>query len=310
MAPWLAYPVRWTGLSADTLLKIAETFVSIAIVLILRAIAVRAVRERITDVKRAYSWHRGISYASGVVALLLIGRTWFVGLQLGTFLGLLSAGLAIALSDSLASFAGWLFIIARRPFKVGDRIQIGEHVGDVIDVRLFQTLLLECGKWVDSDQSTGRVLLIPNGMVFKHITANYTRGFDYIWDEIQVVVTFESDWRRAKEILSEIGKTHAQPLTAEAEERLRLAARDNMIFFQNLTPIVYTSVKDHGVQLALRYLTKVRARRSSAERVWEALLDALAKEDRIDLAYPTTRHYLNHLEGKPGARATPPTEAP
>ena len=307
MDGWLAYPVRWTGLSADTLVKIAETLGSIAIVLVLRALAMRAVRERITDVKRAYRWHRGISYGAGGVALLLIARAWFFGLQgLGTFLGLLSAGLAVALSDLLASLAGWVFIITRRPFQVGDRIQIGDHIGDVIDIRLFQTLLLECGKWVDSDQSTGRVILIPNGMVFKSTMANYTRGFEYIWDEIQVVVTFESDWKRAKEILSEIARTHAQPLTPEMEERLRLAARDNMIFFQNLTPIVYTSVKDSGVQLAIRYLTQARARRSSAQRVWEAILEAFAAEDGIDLAYPTTRHYLNHMEGKPGARAKPP----
>ena len=86
--------------------------------------------------------------------------------SLGTFLGLLSAGLAIALKDVVASMAGWIFILWRRPFQLGDRIQIGDRAGDVVDLRLFQFTLLEIGNWVDADQSTGRSIHVPNGAVF------------------------------------------------------------------------------------------------------------------------------------------------
>ena len=92
----------------------------------------------------------------------------------------------------------------KRPFEVGDRIQIGDQKGDVIDQRIFMFTVLEIGNWVDADQSTGRVIHIPNGKIFLETLASYTKGFEYIWNEIPVQVTFESDWRKAKNILESL----------------------------------------------------------------------------------------------------------
>ncbi|MBE0591511.1 MAG: mechanosensitive ion channel, partial [Gemmatimonadales bacterium] len=242
--------------------------------------------------------------------MLIVGRMWFEGIgPLATYLGLVSAGLAIALKDLVVNLAGWGFILWRRPFEVGDRIQIGEHVGDVIDVRIFQFTLLEVGNWVDADQSTGRLLHIPNGKVLNESLANYTRGFDYIWNELPVLVTFESDWKKAKALLAEIAARHAAHLTDEAERQIREVSRRFMIFYSTLTPTVYTSVADSGVMLTIRYLCAPRKRRSTAEAIWEEVLDAFAREADIDFAYPTYRYYDNRLEGKPGTRpqdAAPP----
>ena len=98
--------------------------------------------------------------------------------QFGAFLGLLTAGLAIALKDPLTNIAGWIFILTRQPFKLGDRVQIGDQAGDVIDIRLFQFTLLEIGNWVNADQSTGRIIHVPNGTVFTQSQANYSTGFN------------------------------------------------------------------------------------------------------------------------------------
>lgn len=92
---------------------------------------------------------------------------WFKGIQsLATFLGLVSAGLAIALKDLVTGLAGWIFIIWRKPFGVGDLIQIGNNSGDVIDIRPFKFIIMETGNWVDADQSTGRITHIPNSSVY------------------------------------------------------------------------------------------------------------------------------------------------
>lgn len=303
---WFNEISELSGLTPPTFAKVVETMIIIFIVLATRFLAIRIVRRRIADVKRAYHAQRMINYAAGILLVLLIAREWITGLQhLGTFLGLLSAGIAIALADLLTSFAGWIFIMVRRPFEVGDRIEIGEHTGDVIDIRLFQTFMLECGNWVDADQSSGRIIMVPNNMIFKSTTASYTRGFEHIWDEIGVMVTFESDWKRAKAVVTEIANTHAEPLSAGAQQQIREAAREHMIFFNKLTPIVYTSVKDSGVMLSIRFLTHPRQRRGAEQRIWEAILDAFAVEPNIDLAYPTIRHYANEREGKPAMRAEP-----
>jgi small-conductance mechanosensitive channel len=183
---------------------------------------------------------------------------------------------------------------------------MGGHMGDVIDIRLFLTYILECGKWVDADQSTGRIVMLPNGMVFQAPVANFTRGFDHIWDEIPVLVTFESDWRLAKQLLTEINSELAAPLARNAQQQLKQTARDHALFLRNLTPIVYTAVHDCGVMLTLRYLTPARQRRANREKIWEAILDAFSDQDGIDFAYPTRRTYINYIEGKPGARAEAP----
>ena len=179
--------------------------------------------------------------------------------------------------------------------------------GDVIDLRIFQFTLMEIGNWVDADQSTGRVIKIPNGKVFTEMLANYSKGFQYIWNEIPVLITFESNWKRAKKILAEIAKKHAEHLTEKAAQHVREASARMMVFYTTLTPTVYTSVRDCGVLLTIRYLCKPRERRATEQAVWEDILTCFAECDDIDFAYPTVRRYNNPLEGKPGARAQLPS---
>jgi small-conductance mechanosensitive channel len=280
-------------------------FYSLLTILILwavRRVVLWIIWRRVDDVRVRYRWQKTTTYVVVPIGILLVGRIWYEGFSsLATFLGLVSAGIAIALKDLLVNLAGWAFILWRRPFEVGDRIQIGEHGGDVIDIRIFQFSLLEIGNWVDADQSTGRILHIPNGKVLTESTANSTKGFDYIWNEIPVLVTFESNWERAKAILESIASEHAAHLSEAAEQRLREVSRRFLIFYSNLTPIVYTSVEDSGVLLTVRYLTNPRQRRGTTEAIWEAILRQFAQCDDIDFAYPTQRFYHNKQEGKPAA---------
>jgi len=293
-----------TGLSLEVQWKIISSLVSILLLGIARWLILRIVRSRTYDVRIRYHWQRTTTYVVVTVGIFVVGRHWFQGFQsLATYLGLLSAGLAIALQDLVRSFAGWVFILWRQPFGLGDRIEIGKTRGDVIDIRLFRFSLMEIGNWVDADQSTGRVIHIPNGRVFTETLANYSKGFQYIWEEIPVLVTFESDWEKAKRILSEIATAHTEHLSGPAQENVRKASRQFMIFYEKLTPIVYTSVPDCGVLLTLRFLCEPRRRRGTVESVWEAILRAFADCPDIDFAYPTTRFFDNRTEGKPGSAA-------
>jgi small-conductance mechanosensitive channel len=291
--------------------QILATLVVLAVFWLIRIIALRTLYRRTKDARALYQWRKAIAYATAILTLLVIGGIWIQGFQsISMFLGLLSAGLAVALQDPIVNLAGWLFIIVRRPFDVGDRVQIGDYRGDVIDIRIFQFSLLEVGNWVDADQSTGRVIHVPNGKIFREAQANYSKGFQYIWNEIPILVTFESNWKKAKEILAEIAQRHGEHLSAKAEEKLHQAARKFMIVYSRLTPTVYTSVADCGVLLTIRYLCEPRTRRGTTQEIWEDILDEFAKCDDIDFAYPTTRFYDNPVEGKPDARAPlPPGKA-
>lgn len=280
---------------------VLRSLLLILAVLILRTIALRIVRSRTDDIRVQHRWRKTITYTAVVLGFFLVGRIWYAGVaNLATFLGLLSAGVAIALRDPIVNLAGWVFILWSRPFVVGDRIQIGTHTGDVIDQRLFQIMLLEVGNWVHADQSTGRLVHVPNGLVFRDPLANYTRGMQFIWDELEIRVTFESNWRRAKELLAEIVARHARETVEEAERQMLKVSRQYLIFYSTLTPAVYTSVREHGVVLTVRYLCHPRRRRGMGQAIWEDILTAFGEADDIAFSYPTIRYYDNALEGKPG----------
>ena len=288
-----------TGLGRELQIRILNTIVIILILWLLRYIARRIIYRQSEDVKTRYVWGKTLTYVTVLLGLIMVGSVWFKGFkELGTYLGLLTAGLAIAMKDPLTNIAGWLFIMFRRSFSVGDRIQIGDKAGDVIDIRIFQFIILEIGNWVDADQSTGRIIYIPNGQVFTSPLANYSKGFQYIWDEIKVLITFESDWKKAKELVLAIVKKHSEHLSKSAERRVKEATKKYMIFYKNLTPMVYTSVKDSGVQLAIRYLCEPKSRRNTQQIIWEEILDEFSRTENVDFAYPTTRFFNNINEGK------------
>lgn len=287
---WLAEALSLESLFQARLLA---SLLVIGVVVVARPLLLAIVRRRTEDVAARYRWRKVIEYTSLLVGLIALAQVWLVGSRaVATYLGLLSAGLAIALKDPVSNVFGWLFIVTRRPFEVGDRVELDGVAGDVIDVRYFQFTLMEIGNWVDADQSTGRVIHVPNQKVFSDAIANYTKGLHYIWNEIPVTVTFESDWRRAKGILLDVVTEHSDVLSERAREGLRDAARRYLINYDKLTPIVYTKVADHGVVLTMRYLCDPRRRRGTEMAIWEAMLDVFAREPHIDLAYPTQRLYF------------------
>jgi small-conductance mechanosensitive channel len=283
--------------------KLITSLITILVITLIRRAVLKILSTKITQASSLYQWRKTISYIAFFFGFILVGRIWYQGVQaLTTILGLSVAGLAIALKDPLVNLAGWAFLVWRRPLEVGDRIQIGNYKGDVIDVRIFQFTLMEIGNWVDADQSTGRVIHIPNGKIFTEMQANYSKGFQYIWDEIPVLVTFESDWENAKKILNEIAIEHGSSASQNAKLRVEKANEKFMIHYTKLTPIVYTEVKDSGIMLTIRYLCAPRGRRGAAQTIWEAILKEFCKHDNIDFAYPTQRLYSNATEGKPGTR--------
>jgi len=293
--------IKWIhkniGLSPETQMKMFLLLLISLILWVLYFLINWLVWRQTEDVRTRYRWKKTSGYILIILGLFIIIRLWFRGFEsLATYLGLLSAGLAIALRDLVSDLAGWLFIIGRRPFSVGDRIQIGNFAGDVIDIRAFQFTLMEIGNWVDADQSTGRVIHIPNGMILREVLANYSKGFYYIWNEIPVLITFESDWQKAKKILQKIAEQDSERLSKAAEKRIKEASKKYMILYSKLTPIVYTSVKESGVLLTIRYLCEPQSRRGSEQKIWEDILKEFALQKDIQLAYPTQRFYNYRLE--------------
>ena len=278
------------GMDAATQGRVLSSVLVIIILFVLRRALLAVVSRRVEDPTSRYRWAKTSAYTASLIGLAVVIQIWFIALRsLSTFLGLLSAGLAIALRDLVADFAGWLFILFRRPFDLGDRIQIGSHAGDVIDRRIFQFSIMEIGSWVGADQSTGRVIHIPNQRVFLEPLANYSAGFPYLWNELKVLVTLESDWKKAKTLFAEITKEITKDVVAEAQGPRKEGDQRFLIHYRTLTPAVYTSVEESGVLLTVRYLCRPRERRGTSEALWEEILQAVSRTEGIELAYPTQR---------------------
>ena len=275
-----------------TQINLIESFVVVVSLLILRWLFLRAIHRYVPETEDWYQTRRVATYITTIIALTSLAFIWLDAFdELSTYLGLVSAGIAIALSDLLKNMAGWLYIIVRRPLWLGDRVEVDGTRGDVVDVRLFRFTLMEIGEWVHADQSTGRLVHVPNGVLFAKPMANYTEGFEYIWNEIPVMITFESNWEKAKAIIQEELEEMSVDVPAGAIEGLRKTARDYQIKIGKLTPIVYLSVQESGVLLTGRFLVSARQRRGVEERVWEGILRGFGSAEDIDLAYPTVRTY-------------------
>ncbi|MBU1049893.1 mechanosensitive ion channel family protein [Candidatus Bipolaricaulota bacterium] len=303
MAGALGWLGEVTGLGAATLSKLLVTAALFIALWLIRWTWIAVTYRRTDDPRTRYRWRKAATYSLTIAGFILIGRVWLEGIQsLVTYLGLVSAGIAISLRDPIVNWFGWLFIGWRRPFTIGDRVQIGAIAGDIIDIGVSTFSLLEVASPERGEQSTGRIVHVPNGRIFVDPLTNMTQGFNYVWNEIPITITFESDWRRAKAILEGILRDHVESVSEEAAGFIRDASRKFLIRSAGVNPRVYTQIVSDGVELSLRYVCEARSRRPSSQVICEAILQAFLDEPSIDFAYKTSRIFRQTEEGKPELR--------
>jgi len=270
--------------------KLLDTLVIILCSYLLLIVLVSIVNRRVSNIRNRHIIRKNVIYFINFLLIAGIFLIWLQNINSFTiFVGFMSAGIALALQEVILCVAGWFLILMRRPYETGDRIELNSVKGDVIDIRLFQTALLEIGNWVDADQSTGRIVNVPNSAVFKAPLYNYSRGFEFIWNEIPILVTFESDWKKGRDIMMSIAKKQAEGLEDDVQKKIEIMKNRYMIYYGKLTPIVYVNIKDSGVELTLRYLTEAKKRRSSQDSICSEILEAFGREPDVNLAYPTYR---------------------
>ncbi|MFT4704668.1 MAG: small-conductance mechanosensitive channel [Bradymonadia bacterium] len=292
-------------MTPEHLQLVAKAVITIALIVLFllgRFTLTRVVLPQIVKPERRYSVGKYTRYA--LLALLIFALVWtWVGETQGlvTYFGIASAGIAIALQQPLLNLVGWAYIVSRRPFENGHRIEIGDLRGDVIDIGLMHTTMIEVGNWVKADQSTGRLLHVPNGWAITKATANASEGFGFVWDELELLVTFESDWEFAKDLILKAIEADSQSTRAQAMTQMDNASSEYVFLYRNLTPIVWTTIEDAGVLLTGRYLCEPRKRRSTRTLVSERILRELRNAPQVELAYPTTR-FFHRLAEEPGAR--------
>lgn len=273
-----------------TFKKLLESLIAFLIVYGTIYFLRRFINSQKIDIVQKHSYRKRASYLGTMLFIIILIPIWSGNAQQWTtVLSVSGAGIALALHEMLLNIAGWIYLMIRHPYRAGHRIELGDVKGDVIDIQVFQTSLLEIGNWVDGDQSTGRVVHLPHGRLFRDTLYNYTAGFEYLWNELPVLITFESDWERAKEIILSFGEEASQEVQTQVRKKIDQMSREYLIYYRNFSPIIYTKIEDSGVKLTLRYLTEAKKRRGGEDALSRKILKAFEAEPKVEFAYPTYR---------------------
>ncbi len=270
--------------------KILASLVIIFVMLLLDRVFRRATIKFSKGAQWRYQMGKTIGYVSLLLTIFLIATIWLEQLgEFGALIGILGAGFALVLKEPITTFVGWIYLTSNSLYHLGDRIQLGDLKGDVVDIGPMRTTLIEVENWVDGEQNTGRIVHVPNNMLFVHSLHNYTRASGFIWVDVSVTITFESNWKKAMEIMTELISEDGNRYAKEAEEEFVEDQTKYLIKHGKLTPITYLRVAGYGVKLSTRFLSPVRKRRNVESDYYGKILDAFAKEKDIELAYETFR---------------------
>lgn len=203
-------------------------------------------------------------------------------------LGVAGAGIAFALQEVIASVAGWLAILFGGFYKTGDRVQLGGIKGDIIDIGVLRTTLMELGQWVDGDLYNGRIVRIANSFVFKEPVFNYSADFPFLWDEVKIPVKYGSDYQLAEELIQKAGNKITGAFAEGAKGKWKEMTEKYMIESAIITPMVSLVANDNWVEFTLRYVVDFKRRRITKNEIFKEILRAIDdSQGKVTLASAT-----------------------
>ncbi|MFC6223705.1 mechanosensitive ion channel family protein [Hymenobacter artigasi] len=253
--------------------KLVATGVGLAIVWVIIKLIQRNFLAKISNNDnryRATKFSNFLGVFLTIVMLTIVYSDKLAGLTVA--LGVAGAGIAFALQEVIASFAGWLAIMFGGFYKSGDRVQLGGIKGDVMDIGVLRTTIMETGQWVDGDLYNGRIVLIANSYVFKEPVFNYSGEFPFLWDEIKIPIQYGSDYARATTLLTAVGMAVAGDLTTASREKWQLMQRKYRLEDANTEPMVSLVANDNWVEFTLRYVVSYRNRRATKTALFTRIL--------------------------------------
>lgn len=266
--------------------SLTRVLVSLAIIIAvttIRSLFIRQYiqRNRSSSVVRL---NKNSTYIAITTVMVLLFFIWLPALgNILALFSILGAGVVIVHKEVILNFSGWLYILIRRPFEPGNRIRIGNAIGDVIDIRFLDFSMIEVRAREDGGQSTGRIIRVPNSLLFTQSLANASMEFTYYWNEIAVKLTPASDWKKALAILEKIADEMADQIR-ENDPGITAAESMYAIHYRSIKPRIYVEYKNGGIYLNLRHLTEPRKAREDSDKLWREILTRFSREKKIELS--------------------------
>jgi small-conductance mechanosensitive channel len=270
--------------------------------LFIKVLSAKFLLQKIDDKLVRYSLNKIITILSAAVAIAIILHVWFPDTQsLVVAVGVISAGIVIALQDVIRNFAGGILILTGNLYHVGDRIEIAGETGDVMDIGIMNTTMMELRGWIASDQATGRITTIPNGKVITNDVHNYTKDHSFLWDEIMIPISYSSNWKKAKEVMLEIVNRETAKIVKEAEAEIEKIGETYYLPRRMVEPAVYLTPTDNWISFHVRYVTRVKERRAFRTRISEMILEKVQEYPDISISSTTTTVTIAHPRDDPNS---------
>lgn len=272
----------------DIILKLVSSLIALLLTVIINRAINNLLRARVKDPAYVHTLRVLVRNTVLIISSFVILSIWLgFGSSFTVAMGILGAGIAFASQEMIGSFAGYLNVVTGKMFRIGDRVRIGNVAGDVLDISVLRTTVMEIGEWVRAEQYTGRIVTIANRMVFSDPVFNYTQHWDYLWDEITIPITYNSDWRLAGEIMLKHGKEHTSHLQAQAQAALYDLMKIYPVQETTVEPTLYIVMTDNWIEITLRYVVYARERRQVKGQLHHELLRHFESEPDITVASAT-----------------------
>ncbi len=269
--------------------KLLAAVVAVILVIAISRFVQSAVGKRIANTNSRYRVRKFITFTGYILAALAVATVYSD--RMGGFtvaFGVAGAGVAFALQEVIASVAGWVAVSFGGFYSPGDRVQLGGIKGDVIDVSILRTTLMEVGEWVAGDLYTGRIVKVANSFVFKAPVFNYSGDFPFLWDEITLPVKYGSDWKLARQMLRQIVDEALVEYAKQVEDSWHQLVRKYRVEEANVEPMITLRATDNWIEFTVRYVVDYRKRRTMKHRLFTRILEEVDKsEDKIRLASAT-----------------------
>ncbi len=295
------FGVTLVGLTAENGMKLLLT-VGLLVILWLLGKALRTLARFLLgkrkDVRAAFWSGQAINILVTVLFIIGFLSIWFNDpTRLTTAVGLVTAGIAFALQKVITAVAAYWIILRGRLFNVGDRISMGGVRGDVVRVQFLYTTVMEMGEppavqmadpamWVEARQYTGRLVTITNDKIFDTPLYNYSREFPYIWEEMQVMISYTADRRRAEDILLDVARRHTVQVSEMSEKMLEEMARRYFLKPTDLVPKVYYRLTSNWLELTVRFIYHTYNIRALKDAMSREIIEAF-DEAKIGIASTT-----------------------
>ena len=235
--------------------------------------------------KKKYFRNRMIKVTLNITSVILVVLLWGHRISgMVTVISFLSAGIAIAVKEIIFDFFAGIYINTKKTFELEDRIEVNGIKGDVVNIRSLGFEVLEVGDRVNAEQSTGRIIHIPNSFVFLYPLKNYTKAFKYVWDEITVKIPLDADVEKTKEVLYDIVENNEtlKAMPKKMEGAVADVTAEYRIYYNYLDPIIYTEIVDSHVELYLRYIVHPKKARNVRDDIYLKILEGYRNKN-IDL---------------------------